>query len=213
MREGSVSRRHSSSSSAADGTAQGSNVTSSSHVAKKSKTAHSKDGTASSSPAKTRQTQNAGPDHPTPGTLTKAQTEFNIKVGMKDPLPDILAEMGLAPVPSRIVHRRSNRITEINTREESAKAGNTASPMSTRKKVPVNRSVVEQDQDQDRPTQPQNRKREDDEDEEGLEDTDDDAATEDQEEDAKWKPQTQRAIKQERLDRDDFYNSRVVFYQ
>lgn len=214
MREGTVSRRQSSSSSAAGGTAHGSNVTSSSHVAKKSKTDHSKDGTASSSPAKTRQTQNAGPDHPTPGTLTKAQTEFNTKVGMKDPLPDILAEMGLPPVVSRIVHRRSNRITEINTREESAKAGNTASPMSTRKKVPINRAVEEHDLDQDRPTQPQNKSGEDDEEEEEaeLEGTDDDAATEDQDDDDSWNPRTQRAVKLERLDCDISHTSSIVFY-
>jgi hypothetical protein len=192
-------RAHSSSSIAPDSSAHGSNVTSSSHVAKKSRTAQNKDEPTSSSPAKTKQTQNAGSDHPTPGTLTKAQTEFNIKVGMKDPLPDILSQMALGPVASRIVHRRSNRITEI----ENAKAVNSASPMSTRKKTPINRAVVEEDQDQDRPTQPQNKRERDDEEEEGLEGTDDDAATD---EDA-WKPRTNRAIKEERLVQDARHNS------
>jgi hypothetical protein len=193
---------HSSSSSAPGGSPRGSNVTSSLHVAKKSKTAQSKDDPTSSSPAKTRQTQNAGSDHPTPGTLTKAQMEFNIKVGMKDPLPEILSEMTVPPMPSRIVHRRSNRITEI----ENAKSANSTSPMST-KKTPINRAAVEQDQDQDSPTQPQIKMEGNDKEEEGLEGTDDDAATDD---DATWKPQTNRAIramKEERLVQDTRHNS------
>lgn len=41
-----------------------------------------------------------------PGTLTRVGREFNAKVGQKDPLPDILSEMVVAPVDSRLTRKR-----------------------------------------------------------------------------------------------------------
>lgn len=160
----------------------GSNVTSSSNALKKGRVGQNKDVPTSSSPSRSRQVANASLDHPTPGTLTKAQTEFNIKVGMKDPLPDILSEMALAPVASRIVHRRSNRITESNLREVHISA-----PKSPRK-IPISGGVAEQGKDQIK------------EKEEEIQDecTDDDVATEDQ--DTEWHERSRRVIKTERLD-------------
>lgn len=201
VQEGLGTRRsHSLSSNAADGSAHSSsNMTSSSHVAKKSKTAQSKVGPTSSSPGKSKQTDNVGSDHPTPGTLTKAVTVFDIKMGKKDPLPDILTQLALPPVPSRIVHRSSNRIAEINSRDGNAKSGNSTTPMASKKKTPISRAVVEDDDHLMSKTE------EEEEEEEELEGTDDDAATEDQDEDADWKPRTSIAIKEERLDQNTLH--------
>ena len=66
----------------------------------------------SSPPAYTQKRQmNVDTDFPPSGTLAKVQKNFNAKVAMNDPLPDILSEMAMAPVASKIVSRRSERLT------------------------------------------------------------------------------------------------------
>ena len=111
------------------------------------------------------------------GTYMKAQKEFNRMATLKDPLPGIIADMAIAPVASRIVHRRSSRHSGAPVTTEYGETGKRKSP----KDAPVNSrplsarkrqtKKVQEDEDEDD---------EDDEDEDDDEDDEDEVLTEDQ---------------------------------
>lgn len=65
---------------------------------------------------------------PVRGTLSKAHNDFNRIVELKDPLPGIIADMAIAPVASRIVHRRSSRHSAPSIVTEYGEAGIRKSP-------------------------------------------------------------------------------------
>lgn len=65
---------------------------------------------------------------PVHGTLSKAHNDFNRIVELKDPLPGIIADMAIAPVASRIVHRRSSRHSAPSIVTEYGEAGIRKSP-------------------------------------------------------------------------------------
>ena len=54
------------------------------------------------------------------GTLTRVGREFNAKVDQKDPLPDILSEMIVAPIDSRLTKKRPSNDQSI-ARKKSGK--------------------------------------------------------------------------------------------
>ena len=116
---------------------------------------------------------------PNGSTYTKAQKEFNRMAALKDPLPGIIADMAIAPVASRIVHRRSSRHSGAPVTTEYGETGTRKSPkdappvntrpLSTRKRSTKKVQEDEESEDED-----------DEDDDEEDEDDEDEVLTEDQ---------------------------------
>jgi hypothetical protein len=108
---------------------------------------------------------------PVHGTLSKAHNDFNRIVELKDPLPGIIADMAIAPVASRIVHRRSSRHSAPSIVTEYGEAGIRKSP----KDAPFNGRALTAGERLSRRIQ-----EEADEEQEDEDDEDDEVLTEDQ---------------------------------
>lgn len=106
------------------------------------------------------------------GTYMKAQKEFNRMATLKDPLPGIIADMAIAPVASRIVHRRSSRHSGAPVTTEYGETGTRKSP----RVAPVNSKPSSA-------RKRQTKKVEEDEDEEDEEEEDEDEDEDDEDED------------------------------
>jgi hypothetical protein len=111
---------------------------------------------------------------PVHGTLSKAHNDFNRIVELKDPLPGIIADMAIAPVASRIVHRRSSRHSAPSIVTEYGEAGIRKSP----KDAPSNSRALTAGERLSRRIQEE--ADEEQEDEEDEDDEDDEVLTEDQ---------------------------------
>ena len=118
---------------------------------------------------------------PNGSTYTKAQKEFNRMAALKDPLPGIIADMAIAPVASRIVHRRSSRHSGAPAATEYGETGTRKSPKDA---PPVNTRPLSarkgstktvQEDDESR-----NEEEDDEDDEDEDEDDEDEVLTEDQ---------------------------------